>query len=58
MNEYEVILLHKHSRDTEIIQVTASDESHAMDIVDAMIENDEEYADFREGWKISEAVEI
>jgi hypothetical protein len=58
VNDYEVILLHKHSRDTAIIQVAASDEDEAIDMVDMMIDNDENYAHFREGWKISEAIEV
>ncbi len=53
---YDVLLMAKHSDETYMIGVRAMDEDSAMDIVDRMIDENDDYKPFRTGWKIVEAI--
>jgi hypothetical protein len=52
---YNVLLLAKHSGESHTIQVEAEDEDDALDVADMMIDEDDQYQNFRTGWKIAEA---
>ena len=54
--KFTVILTAKHSSDTHTIDVDADDEENAMEKVNTMIETDPNYSEFKQGWRISEAV--
>lgn len=55
MEKYTVLLTAKHTNETHTIMVEADNEDDAMEIVDNMIDESEEYKEFRSGWKIAEA---
>ena len=54
--KFTVILTAKHSSETHTIDVDANDEEDAMEKVNAMIETDPNYSEFKHGWRISEAI--
>jgi len=56
MDKYNVFLFAKHSSDTFTMTVEATDEENAMVVADHIIDTHEEYAEYRKGWRISEAM--
>ena len=56
MNKFTVILVAKHSSETATMTVDAIDEENAMDVANNLIETDPQYAEYKTGWRISEAV--
>jgi hypothetical protein len=57
MKRYTVLLADKYSNQTASLGVMAANEEEAMDKAGQLINTDPSYAQYKEGWRITEALE-